>query len=314
MKRIITLIVVLLLITFTCDRIIGYVLSEMILPKTISGESIGAVNYLLKKKKNIDFLVMGSSRARCQVNPALMKDIYDANGYNAGNSGVGGTIYNNLLLNLLIDKGIVPKLLIFETDPYPYFTTNDENINPEISSMYPFMTESDRLKKLIEKNTSYAEKVKLQMHVYRYNGKILRIINHYLKRNTVEDNYGFEAVIGKIDTTTFTIKNNVNDEQHFSRIKMQAMKDIIQTCKENNIRLVVLFPPSFRNTWFSKACTDSIIHFLQNESIRDIYDLSDIRKTPSLQSDTLWKNATHLNDKGASILSSILNDTLMQLH
>ncbi|MFT3908804.1 MAG: hypothetical protein QM737_05220 [Ferruginibacter sp.] len=314
MKKIITSFVVLLLIIFTCDRVIGYVISEVILPKTISGESIGAVNYLLKKKKNIDFLVMGSSRARYQVNPALMKDIYNANGYNAGNSGVGGTIYNNLLLHLLIDKGIVPKLLIFQADPYPYFTTNDENINPEISSMYPFMTESERLKKLIESRISYSEKAKLQLHIYRYNGKVLRIINHYLQCNNVKDNYGFEGSVGKIDTTVFAAKTNVNDEHHFSKIKMQAMKDIIQTCKENNIRLVVLFPPTFRNTWFSKACNDSIVHFLNNENIHDIYDFSDIRKIPSLQSNVFWKNATHLNNEGAAIFSLLLNDSLKHIH
>lgn len=312
MKKILILIGILLIVVFTCDRLIGYIFSKKIFPKTLSGESGGSVNYLLQKKKNIDFLVIGSSRAKQQINPALLTNLYNGNGYNAGINGTGQIIYNDLLLNLLVDKGLAPKLLILQADPHQFFT-NLENINMEVAAVYPFIGEDDKLKQLIYAYGNYAEKTKLLLYSYRFNGKMLNILYNYVKRNSVKDNNGFDGLPGKIDTTIFTTTDPLNLQPGIYEKKKAALLDIVQICKANKIRLAVLFTPSFKNNLYSKKCNDSIIELLHSKSVFDIYDFSDVEKLPALQPASLWKNANHLNNEGAQIFSSMLNDTLYHL-
>ena len=163
-------------VTVVADRLISWIFAKAIFSKTLSGESGGTVNYLLQNKKNADFLILGSSRAKFHINPSLLTNVYDANGYNAGISGTGGLIYNNLLLQLLVSKGVKPRLIILQVDVYPYLTIENENATNEISPLYPFLGESDVVRTYISSHAGYAEKFKLLFHTYRYNGKFLNIL------------------------------------------------------------------------------------------------------------------------------------------
>ncbi|MFT3908801.1 MAG: hypothetical protein QM737_05205 [Ferruginibacter sp.] len=310
MKKIIIKLSILILILFTSDRLIAYFFSGYVFKYTMSGESGGSINYLIKNKKNIDFLIMGSSRAKHHINPALLSDLYGGNGYNAGLNGTGGVVYANLLLNLLIDKGIVPKMLVLQTDAYPYYLNENSNIYAEIATLYPFINESNKLKKLIEENTDYAEKIKLALYSYRFNGKFLNIIYNYPKRNSIKDNTGFEGRPEKLDTTGFRLLGDNEKPHKLSAVKLKALQNIIQTCKDNNIKLAIVLPPSYRNNIYWKAGNDAIIDVMHKNGVNNIYDFSDVNKYPALQPKEMWKDITHLNNDGATLFSLMINDSL----
>ncbi|MEO7524252.1 MAG: hypothetical protein ABIT58_09170 [Ferruginibacter sp.] len=312
MKKIITRLGIFLIVLFGCDRVIVYFFAKYIFPKTLSGESGGTVNYLLNRKKNVDFVVMGSSRAKHHINPALLSNLYNGNGYNIGINGTGGVIYNNLLLNLMLEKGVKPKMLLLQTDPYPYFTVDNVNNVAEISPLYPFMDEGKKFKELIMQNSGYAEKVKLMFHSYRYNGKMVNLFFNFLKTNSIKENNGFEGTPGRIDTAAFSISADPEEKLNFSEAKTNALTGIIQNCKANNIRLAIVFPPSYRNSIYSKAGNKKMIELLHRNGVSEIYDFSNVEELPSLQSGELWKNATHLNNQGAARFSLLLNEALKQ--
>jgi len=310
MQKILIKLIILLVAIFVIDRAFSYFFKNKIFEKTISGEGGGSINYIIKKKKNIDFLVMGSSRAKYQIDPALLKNAYNGNGYNAGINGVGGIIYNSMLLHVLINKGILPKAVILQTDIFFFREAKSESLSFEISNLYPYMDEVPQLKVFVKHNAGFAENTLLLLHSYRFNGNMLSIVNNYLKHRTVTDNNGFESLQGTIVPNQFDIINRVNKKYEYSSIKLSAFEDIIETCKKNNISLYVVFCPYFKTTDILQEENKVLIQILSKLGNNKLLDFSDINKIPSLQSGNLWKDENHLNSTGANLFSKMLNDSL----
>lgn len=314
MKKILITLTTLLIILVTTDRVFTWFFTNYFFSKTQSGDSGGAVNYLMQKKKNVDFIILGSSRAKHHINPALLSNLYNGNGYNAGINGTGGIIYSNMLLQLLVSKGIKPKMILLQTDPYPYFIADkDEDVTNELLPLYPFINESSVLKEFINKNTAWTERFKLLFHSYRYNGTFFRVLFNYAKRNSITDNNGFEGLLGKIDTTGFKITGDLNKTYSFSQLKLNTLTDVIQTCRANNIKLAVVFSPAYKNNIFLKQGYNVLIELLHKNNVTSIYNFSDIENIPSLQTPDMWRNATHLNSNGAKEFSRILNDSISSM-
>lgn len=297
----------LLTVLIITDRVLIYFFTKFIYANTISGEGTGSVNYLLQKKKNIDFIILGNSRAKHQINPALLTNLYNGNGFNAGINGVGGIVYNNILLHLLLSKGLKPKTILLEADAYPYYTTKDEIVADELIPLYPFINESEVLRKYIKENTGYEEKFKLLFHSYRYNGMFFRVLFNYIRQQSVTDNNGFEGLLGTFDTTGFKVPGDLSNPQLYSQLKLNTLVDIVQTCKANNIKLAVVFAPSYKNSLTLKKGNDMMIELLRKNGVTAVYDFSAIETIPELYSNNLWRNATHLNKDGAVIFSQKLN-------
>ena len=310
MKKIISKIAIILLILLITDRVIAWFFSKTVFSHTLSGESGGSVNYLIQQKKNTAFLIMGSSRAKHHINPSLLTNVYGGNGFNAGINGTGGLIYNSLLLQLLISKNVVPKMVILQVDAYPYFTLEEENIIPEISALYPFIGDSKALNDYIHAHAGFAERIKLLLRTYRFNGKLLNILYNYTKRNTIKNNQGFEGLTGILDTVGLQPIADLNRKHTYSRIKMDALVSIAKTCKENNIRLAVVYPPAYRNMLYLQPGYEMISSLLQKNGVTEIYDFANIDPLPELQSEILWKDATHMNNDGATIFSAMLNNDI----
>lgn len=310
MQKILIKLIILVVLIFLIDRAFTYFFKTQVFEKTITGDGGGDINYIIKKKKNINFLVMGSSRAKYQINPALLTNMYNGNGYNAGINGVGGVIYNSMLLHILLQKGVAPKAMILQTDIFFYREVKNESLSFEISSLYPFMDEVPALKTFVRKNAGFTENALLLLHSYRFNGNMLSIVNNFLKHPSVTDNNGFESLQGTIVPNQFDIINRVNKKYEYSSIKLNALADIIETCKKNNIGLYIVFTPYFKTTDILKEENKVLIQILSKHGNNNLLDFSDINKIPSLQSSSLWKDENHLNSIGANLFSKMLNDAL----
>jgi hypothetical protein len=309
MKKILVSLLILVITMVCVDRLGYYLFTHFIAEKNLSGETGGAVNYLLKKKSSVDFIILGSSRAKYHINPALLTNVYNGNGYNAGLNGVGKIVYNEMLLQIMITNGIKPKMIILQTDPPAYTEIKNENFIYELTSLYPYLDENKSLRDFVYSNASYAEKTKLFFKTYRYNGKFAGICYNYLKRNSVKDNNGFEGLSNKMDTASFHLAAIADSSSTFSATKIAAINNIVQTCKAHNIKLVVVFTPTYNNNGFSKMATGKLIQLLSGTTV---YDFSDISQIPSLQSPAVWKDGSHLNKEGAAIFSALLNDSLQK--
>ena len=314
MKKILILLFIILATLFAADRIGMYLFNRFIFSQTLSGENGGSVNFLLQRKKGAELIIMGSSRAKHHIDPKSLSEIAPENKiYNAGINGTGGLIYNNRLLHILLEKGFHPHTIILQLDAYPYFTMPDDKALAELAQLYPFLEESASLRKYIDEHGGYAEKIKLFLHSYRYNGKLLNILYNFRRRHAVADNTGFEGLHGSLqDSAVQPIPAGLVDPASFPALKMAALADFARTCLTNHIRLIVVFPPSYHNGLFTREGTGALADVLHKEGIKDIVDLSDSSRIPFLQQARFWRDATHLNSEGARIFSDSLHAVLLQ--
>lgn len=301
-KILITLSIFIALFLLT-DRVFVYLFEKNIFSKTLSGESGGSINYLINKKHDSDFIILGTSRAKHQLDPALFVKRYKGNGYNVGVNGVGEIVYNSILLDILTKNNIHPKQVILQTDVYQF--AENENIAHEVVPLYPFIKQSTLFNKYID----FKEKIKLYIHSYRYNGKLLNLVFNYFKRNTVVDNNGYIPLYNKLDPTRVTVKS-VQKRTKLSQAKLAAVQDIINTCNSNNIQLTVILPPFYNNIGYNKEDVTNLINTLHKMGIKEVINLADCNSIPALKSAELWKDVTHLNNDGAQLLSEAINDRL----
>jgi hypothetical protein len=288
------------------DRVFSYIFSNQIFSKTLSGESGGSLNYLLKRKSNVDFLILGSSRAKHQIDPALLTDVYNGNGYNAGINGVGTIVYNSVLLDILITNEVIPKVVILQTDKYQ-FGDSGEKIGNEIVPLYPFLGQST----LLNSYLSHAERFKLLIHAYRYNGKFLNILFNYFKRNSVADNTGYVGLNGEMNPANLLQSAPaINQKFAISDVKIKALRSIVTLCNQNNIKLIVVFPPVYNNVSFDREGNNRLFAALNQEGVSNLIDFANINDIPMLKPASFWKDVDHLNKNGAAIFSQKLNQTI----
>ena len=140
-----------------------------------------------------------------------------------------------------------------------------------------------------------------------------RVLFNYIKQHGITDNNGFEELQGKLDTAGFKLPDDLGKPQSYSQLKLTALADIVQTCKANNIKLLVVFAPSYKNSITLKEGNEMMIELLRKNGVTAIYDFSAIEKIPQLQSNSMWRNATHLNSDGAIIFSRLLNEAMVAI-
>jgi hypothetical protein len=305
MKQIIIKIATLITITFLCDRVIGFVFEKYIFQKTLS---LGSVNYLLKKEANIDFMIAGTSRAVFQIDPALITAV-DGIGYNAGASGSGNMQYVSSLLDIIINKKIVPKTLLLQLDAGGFVK---KTTNKELIQLYPFYDKSLQLQQYASA-LGFQERMKLLFRMYRYNGQVPGIVANFLRTQPTPDGNGFIPNPKIFDTTKETVvpfPSNVFE--NFNEDRLGALINIFEQCRVNQIKLFLIFPPTYNNGVYRQQNHFRLIQYIRSKTSEPIIDMADIRKFKDLQSSINWLDANHLNSIGAAKFSHYLNDSLMQ--
>lgn len=310
MKKILKKIIILLFLIVIADRLMGYFFTHFIYEKTLSGESGGNINYLLQKKKNADYIILGTSRAKHQIDPEKLTSIKGI-GYNAGVNGIGAIKFNNILLEIILHEKLHPKFLFLQTDIVNYVEEADENAIYGLNYLYPYRQKSRLLQSLINRQ-SLQERLKLLSVLYKYNGKIPSILLNFTQRNTISDNNGFVPWPQTMDTTKPHGEPFLyTDHFVYSANKLKALNNITNLCEQNNIRLFIIFPPYYKNLNYRKDEMNYLKNYISNISDKTtIIDMANISNLPELQNAQNWKDIGHFNNTGAAKFSASLNDSL----
>ncbi|RFS17218.1 hypothetical protein [Emticicia sp. C21] len=312
MRLILIKIASIILILLLIDKLFGFFFYNYVFKKTLSGElSGGSLHYLIEKKKNVDFIIFGSSRAKHQIDPELISNL-NGQGYNAGINGVGGVIYASVMMEIVLKAGSKPKVLILQLDSKHFLKSNENKPMKEINALYPFLSQSLFLRQYVE-HSGWREKVLSNSDIYRYNSKAYISIVNYFKRNRIKDNNGFIPLEGNLDTLKLVkpVNNQINPEDFYD-LKLKALKNVINTCKENNIKLYIVFPPEFIESINDKDFYNNklkVFIYKESNSVR-VIDMSNIKNLKGLSGPENWKDEDHFNGVGASKFSKSLNDSL----
>ena len=249
---------------------------------------------------NEDILIFGSSRAIHHYNPKIIQDSLNLTCYNVGVNG------QNIYFHLALLKSAVernkPKIAILDLFSIDFKETSSKNDKENLSVLLPFTNRSESsLSTVLLRGKS--ESIKLKSFIYPFNSLQYQI----LRNNFHPFNNSYQGFIPihkeyKGDLEVKTIKN-----RPFDNIKMSALYEFIELCKEKNIELFIFVSPSYLTN------TGTSNYMIITDKIKNKFDLN----VNSFQNDSLFlKNPQyfsdpgHLNSIGADIYTTLAVETI----
>lgn len=289
--------------------------SEILLHNYPSTFQLKAKN-ITKNKDNIDVLILGSSHNQVGINPYLIKD------FQVSNLAFGGqtlTIDYNLLKHYIINNKL-PKLkkVVFELSYHTLEETHKSNYHR--NSLYLHFYGIN----CFNRNVNFKDYSIYFSNPILYN----RFLNPFTEKEPV-NKYGFIESLSKFDKELHIFENlnydeNVilNDTNSISikRHKYENLKafnsnkellfKMIELCIDHDVTPIILIPPVY------KSYFDGYIKAKKNR--RNQLMASLLVDYPKLtvmnceQSEMFsvrdFKNADHLNPKGAAKFSVLINE------
>lgn len=274
---------------------IAFVLLNSISDEVYSGQSIGKLNQFLEIKDELDFIVVGSSRANHHVDVSKIHD-------NSFNIGLDGTkmAYASTLIKTLSNK---EQVILMHISPETAFSEsyNGDDVQ-SLKSKY-------NRNKAIKNEIDFLKKNNPLQNFYwslGYTGSILGMIKNIYFPNYDYTKYkGYDPLVVNSNqkeilekilkrNTTKPCKNKLT----LNPIYAHYLTELEIFSKQNNKRIVLFTAPIYNDV--CKSDNQKLQKFLQKSTFEYI-DYTDFFKHNNTID--LWKDRTHLSDKGAQLLT-----------
>ncbi len=304
----------LFILVFTMDRLAASFL-DCLYVKTMTGQSGGKINYYLSLPTPPDLLIMGNSRAYYQVVP----DSFKMPTYNIAHSATDDCFQRGLLA-VLEEKKQLPKTILLQIDPGQYLGQEGitrKNLN-SVEFLRYYYGKNEEVTTLIN-NEGSTKKYLFYFHTYRYNGRVLTLLNNYFKTvlHPKQLQTGYDLIPAEATDSIYTLRSiqrEVFPPAKFLSEYTTDLQSIISTCKRLHIRLILFTSPYFSRAMadYLKPSTDKIKLLCGENKIPYINYLE--LSLPGLStSASYWKDPNHLNHLGAEIQSRDLSNRVKQL-
>ncbi|MCB0489365.1 MAG: hypothetical protein R2820_08790 [Cyclobacteriaceae bacterium] len=308
MKKLFQYLIFCMFALLVTDRGLSFILDYLYV-KTKTGQTGGKINYYLTSTKHVDFLIMGNSRSLYQIIP----DSLAGNAYNLSHAGMGPSFQTGLL-SVLIKQAKLPSIILLHIEPYDFIGDHE---NRDIQNLRYYYGKDSIVTQLINK-ISTTEKFKFTFQLYRYNGKGFSLLKNFVQTSSSAiDSNGYEPLPPQPTDSINTLYSvqahepipaaSLNPEQ------AEILSDFIQMCRVKNIKLICFTSPVYyeSDSNFTVAL-DSLGAFLAKMNVPYLnYIKSPIESLENHPS--LWRDANHLNHKGAQIESQRLKKDLTGL-
>lgn len=252
-----------------------------------------------------DILVFGSSRANHSYVPEIFERRLGSSFYNTGRDGTY-IIHNYAVFKSIILR-YIPKMVIFDVRPEDVgYSVREYDM---LSLLLPYYKTNPAIREIVDFK-SPMEKIKRVSELYTYNSLIFQIAAGNLDSNSerVPALKGYVPLFRKMDEAV--IDTSAKVRVHIDELKLKLLGDMVQTCRERNIRLVFANSPTWRinrpgefeKTW-NEFCSRNSVNYLDISNVKDFID------HPEYFSDVY-----HLNDSGARQFSEFLVNELQKMN
>lgn len=249
-----------------------------------------------------DIVIIGSSRGSHHYVTAQLSDSIDAfmgKHYTIYNAAIDGKFANS---NSCAAESIIaryhPKLVIYDISEGQLRSLS---VAADIEFSSPFYWTDSIVHRYLD-NISLKEKILMKSSLYRYNGKLFRIMSSFLIVNQVDD--GYEPLYGTtIDTAKLTQSKNKKSIEKLNPYSTNNFTNVLRKYQKSGVPLVIACSPHFRpsgnNQELEKLCSIYQIPFI------DMYDINAFNDHPEF-----FKDAGHLNDDGAHVYTAMFFEEL----
>lgn len=262
------------------------------------------MNEIINGTKYHDLLFLGSSRSYYHINPKIIDSIAKTDSYNAGMTGAN-LLEMNMILQCYLKKHKAPKYVFLDL-AWTSFDIDKRAINnPNI--YYPFLDNEIIFNTLKQHNRVQLLKYLPFLQSTEADDLIRQEVCLGLLGQKKHANTDFYKGYFKNSIDTIKLPFKPLHSKYILPVSERGigfLKQIINSCKEKNINLVIIYPPTYKiqdadlNPQFfhtiKKVCNDDHLPFLDYKNI-------------SLSNDhRLFRDELHLNEEGANLFSIFL--------
>ena len=291
------------LLVIGLDQAIGFLLNRLYL-RTFSGESGGLINHALRQQP--DVLVLGSSRAKHHVSPAILEARLSAKVFNAGINGQD-FLYAILLLDLWERTHTPPKAILLHVDPG--FLSRSEVELQTVSVFSAYYRQSERVRSIFGLRSRY-EWVKYCSSSFRFNGKVFPLIKNLAAVPDPHFN-GYLGLKGTLTGRPLAMRKATPDVGTVPPapwdLKVQYLRELAHYCATNGVRLLLFHSPRFEEDGPALAAWSADLKSLLATCPGAEYlDLAEPCQEMISGHPELFRDGSHLNTEGSERFSALL--------
>lgn len=284
---------------FLVDFVVGRVCDNLWFKIPYTQSEGARANYYIYNT-DADVVVIGASRATHHYVPEVLSDSLNMSVVVTGRDG-HDFIYNSCILHCILER-YTPRLVIFDLGE-GWISGTCMN---RIGSLNPYYNTDAYIKDAIHEAGDWSTKAMMHSNMYRYNGKILRMLNGYMSAPEIHDGYIPIANEPNLKTTHAELKRKDVIEQA-NAVELKHLKDIFEWSKQYGFDLIVF---------------DSPRYLLNSENYKTIMPLCEEYGIPCfdysndslfMQHPEWFKDESHLNDAGAHVYTSIISKQIINI-
>ncbi|WP_405415778.1 hypothetical protein [Maribacter sp. Asnod1-A12] len=292
-------------ITYALDKAVYFGL-ETLNKNVYTGASGGKVNQFLKEKDNLDFIVLGSSRANHHIDNIKISK----KSFNMGLDGTKIAFSATLLKTLPLNKEQIILLHIS-----PKYSLDSNYKGDDIAGLSKLYHQNNTIKN--EYNTLGKNKIMNQIFwSLNFNGTVMGLFKNYFSPNyDINTYFGYDPIyITDEQKRIFktVLENKVNEpcsnELKLNPIYEQYLDEISLFCKENNKKLILFTAPIYQDN-----CKDDdyiLSNLLSQKNIEYWNMTTFFNNNNSLD---YWRDNSHLSNTGAEIFTDSIKSKLNKL-
>lgn len=295
----------LLVILFGVDRLVGAAFVKM---KDV-GLAGNPENMWLKtpftvEKVDADVVVIGSSKASHHYEPQMLEDSLGLTAYNCGQDGCF-FLYQNCIINMILDR-YTPKMILWDIQPGSFVGKDHSSEYQNIRYLSPYYSANTWAKSYIN-SESPKMRYRMMSRMFAYNSKSLNYMFPLVTHSSATKN-------GYIPLATEgyfypEMSKQAEEKGEINIAYLDLLDKTMKRCREKGVELRMYISPEFsQKSALTVAAEDEIGRVAMCNDVSFTNAHSDEH---FMQDATLFKDAGHLNDKGARMFTAnVVRDIL----
>lgn len=259
------------------------------------------------ERVDAEMLVIGSSKASHHYVPTILSDSLKVTVYNCGQDGCF-FLYQNCIINMVLDR-YQPKMIIWDIQPELFnHVGGNSGEYQNIRYLSPYYDNSSWVASYVNSETRLM-KLKMQSKMFAYNSKIFNYLLPLVEK-------GEQTTNGYIPLANEGYSYPKIDEEfkeevpyHLDNDKLALLSRTIERCKVENVSLFFSISPTYNNKANAYLLAVKDIQKVTSDCGIACYDYSS--DSIFMNDPTLFKDASHLNDKGAKLFTEMVASKIM---
>lgn len=299
-----------LLGAFCIDRALGLALDKVSdrVQAQVNPSGVASANWVLAQR-DADIIIFGSSRAKHHFDPRVIDEQLATSTINAA-VNARGIAYARMLQSELLRADTDVRLFILQLDLVELF----EPARQRAVSMAPWYGRNPVVDEILEDSSRFAP-IKLQSYAYRYNGKVLHLIQD-MRKSSASPAKGYVALGGALSDIPPPLGRGALHFPNLGPIAEAAgslHREFVRAARARGIEVALVLGPRLRR---AEPEPDSqyaaaVAYFQAMAEVEGAHfiPLSDL-EYPQFRAPEKYRDWLHLNHGGAVELSFLLAEEL----